>query len=36
MSEERIKTKVQMGILIPAHKVFEAIVNPDKMNKYFI
>jgi hypothetical protein len=28
MSEERIKTKVQMGILKPAHEVFEAIVNP--------
>ena len=36
MSEERIKTKVQMGILKPAHQVFEAIVDPDKMNKYFI
>ena len=36
MSEERIKKKVQMGILKPAHQVFEAIVDPDKMNKYFI
>jgi len=36
MSEERIKTKVQMGILKPAHQVFEAIVEPDKMNKYFV
>ena len=36
MSKERIKTKVQMGILKPAHEVFEAIVDPDKMNKYFI
>jgi uncharacterized protein YndB with AHSA1/START domain len=36
MSEERIKTKVQMGILKPAHQVFEAIVDPDKMNKYLI
>ncbi len=36
MSEERIKTKVQMGILKPAHEVFEAIVDPDKMDKYFI
>jgi len=35
MSEERIKTKVQMGILKPAHQVFEAIVDPEKMNKYF-
>jgi len=36
MSEESIKTKVQMGILKPAQEVFEAIVDPDKMNKYFI
>ena len=36
MSEERIKTKVQIGILKPANEVFEAIVDPDKMNKYFI
>ena len=36
MSEERIKTKVKMGILKPASEVFEAIVDPDKMNKYFI
>jgi uncharacterized protein YndB with AHSA1/START domain len=25
-----------MGILKPVHEVFEAIVNLDKMNKYFI
>ena len=36
MSKERIKTKVQMGILKPAHEVFEAIIDPEKMNKYFI
>ena len=36
MNEERIKTKVQMGILKEAHEVFESIVDPDKMNKYFI
>ncbi len=36
MSEDTIKAKVQMGILKTAHEVFEAIVNPDKMNKYFI
>ena len=35
MSEEKIKAKVQRGILKPAYEVFEAIVNPDKMNKYF-
>ena len=36
MSEERIKTKVPVGILKPAHQVFEAIVDPDIMNKYNI
>ena len=36
MSENNIKVKVQMGILKPAHEVFEAIVDPEKMNKYFI
>jgi uncharacterized protein YndB with AHSA1/START domain len=36
MSENTIKVKVQMGILKPTHEVFEAIVDPDKMNKYFI
>jgi len=36
MSEESIKTIVQMGVLKPAHEVFEAIVDPEKMNKYFI
>ena len=36
MREERIKTKEQMGILKPAHEVFEAIIDPGKMNKYFI
>ena len=36
MSEERIKSKVQMGILKPTHEVFDAIVDPSKMNKYFI
>ena len=36
MSEERIQTEVQMGILKPAQEVFEAIVDTDKMNKYFI
>ncbi len=36
MSKERIKAKVQMGILKPAQEIFEAVVDPDKMNKYFI
>ena len=36
MSEEKIKAKVQMGILKPVSEVFEAIVDPEKMNKYFI
>ena len=36
MSENFIKVKVQLGILKPLSEVFEAIINPDKMNKYFI
>ena len=36
MSEDRIKAKVQMAILKPASEIFEAIVDPEKMNKYFI
>ena len=36
MTEDKIKAKVQMGILKPVSEVFEAIVDPDKMSKYFI
>jgi uncharacterized protein YndB with AHSA1/START domain len=36
MTEDKIKAKVQLGILRPTGEVFEAIVDPDKMNKYFI
>ncbi|MDH3267488.1 MAG: SRPBCC domain-containing protein [Ignavibacteria bacterium] len=36
MSENTIKAKVQMGILRPTSEIFEAIVDPVKMNKYFI
>jgi len=36
MTEDRIKAKVQMGILKPAGEIFETIVEPEKMNKYFI
>ena len=36
MSENTIRVKVQMGILKPTSEIFDAIVNPDKMNKYFI
>jgi uncharacterized protein YndB with AHSA1/START domain len=36
MSEQILIAKTQMGILKPLHKVFEAIVNNNKMNKYFI
>ncbi len=36
MAENTITAKVQMGILKPANEIFEAIVNPEKMNKYFI
>jgi len=36
MNEDMIKAQVKMGILKPAGEVYEAIVDPDKMNKYFI
>ena len=35
-AEDKIRAKVQMGILKPASEIFEAIVNPEKMNQYFI
>ena len=36
MAENTITAKVQMGILKPAGEIFEVIVDPEKMNKYFI
>jgi len=36
MTEDKINAKVQMGILKPVSEVFEAIVDPEKMSKYFI
>ena len=36
MTENTITAKVQMGILKPAGEIFEAIVDPEIMNKYFI
>jgi uncharacterized protein YndB with AHSA1/START domain len=36
MSEYKLKVNLQMGILKPVHNVFEAIVNPEIMKKYFI
>jgi uncharacterized protein YndB with AHSA1/START domain len=36
MSDNTIRVKVQIGILKPANEIFEAIVNPEKMSKYFI
>ena len=36
MAEDKIKAKVQLGILKPANEIFEAIVNPDIMSQYFI
>ena len=36
MSENTIKAKAQMGILKPANEIFDAIIDPDKMTKYFI
>ena len=36
MAEDKIKAKVQMGILKPAGLIFEAIVDPEQMKQYFI
>jgi len=36
MPEDKIRAKVQMGLLKPASQIFEAIVDPVKMCKYFI
>ena len=36
MTEDKIRAKVQIGVLKPASEIFEAIVDPEKMNKYFI
>jgi uncharacterized protein YndB with AHSA1/START domain len=36
MAEDKIKAKVQMGILKPASEIFEAIVDPEQMKQYFI
>jgi len=36
MSDNTIRVKVQIGILKPANEIFEAIINPEKMSKYFI
>jgi uncharacterized protein YndB with AHSA1/START domain len=36
MTEDKISAKVQMGILKPANEIFDAIINPEKMSRYFI
>jgi len=36
MTEDRIRAKVQMGIFRSASEIFDAIINPEKMSKYFI
>ena len=36
MTEDRIRAKVQMGILRSASEIFDAIIDPEKMSKYFI
>jgi uncharacterized protein YndB with AHSA1/START domain len=36
MAEDKIKAKVQMGILKPAYEIFDAIVDPEQMKQYFI
>jgi len=36
MTEDRIRAKVQMGIIKPSGEIFDAIIDPEKMSKYFI
>lgn len=36
MSSDRLEINCAMQIQKPIHEVFEAIVNPEKMNNYFI
>ena len=36
MTEDRIRAKVQMGILRSASEIFDAIIDPEIMCKYFI
>ncbi len=36
MTEDRIRAKVQMGILRSASEIFDAIIDPEIMSKYFI
>ena len=36
MTEDRIRAKVQMGILRSAGEIFDSIIDPEKMSKYFI
>lgn len=36
MSDDKIKAKVQMGISRSVGEIFDAIIDPEKMSKYFI
>ena len=36
MTEDRIRAKVQMGILRSAGEICDSIIDPEKMSKYFI
>lgn len=36
MTDDKIKAKVQMGILKSAGEIFNAIIDPEIMTKYFI
>lgn len=36
MTEDKIKAKVQIGIQKPASEIFDTIIDPGKMVKYFI
>lgn len=36
MTDDKIKAKVQMGIWRSASEIFDAVIDPEKMSKYFI
>ncbi len=36
MTDDKIKAKVQMGILRSAGEIIDAIIDPEKMSKFFI
>jgi uncharacterized protein YndB with AHSA1/START domain len=36
MTDDKIRAKVKMGILRSAQEIFDAIIDPEKMSRYFI